>query len=216
MASSGNPHLTTPLRRAGAAPTQTTRAAVLVHGRGQDPEFMLDVATRIGGMDEWYCVLPAAAENSWYPGRFMDPVEENEPWLTYALEAVDSSLAALAADGFTAERTALIGFSQGACLLAEHLLRQPQPYAAVALLTGGYIGPEGLDRTVTGTLPGTPILLSSSRVDEWVPPSRVKETAALLTTMGASVTVTIHDAAVHGVDDSEARAVRALLDATSA
>jgi phospholipase/carboxylesterase len=215
MASSGNPHLTSPLRWAGAAPTLTTRAAVLVHGRGQDPEFMLDVTDRIGGMTEWCCVLPAAAENSWYPGRFMDPVEENEPWLTYALEAIDSSLAALVADGFSAERTVLIGFSQGACLLAEHLLRRPQAYAAVALLTGGYIGPDGIARTVTGTLPGTPVLLSSSRMDEWVPPSRVKETAALLASMGASVTLTIHDASVHGVDDREARAVRLLLDATS-
>jgi phospholipase/carboxylesterase len=171
---------------------------------------MLEVANRIG-MNEWYCVLPDAADHSWYPGRFMDPVEDNEPWLTYALEAIDSALAALVNDGFPAERTALIGFSQGACLLAEHLLRHPQAYAAVALLTGGYIGPEGIDRTVTGTLPGTPVLLSSSRVDEWVPPSRVKETAALLTTMGASVTLTIHDAAVHGIDDQEARAVRLLL-----
>ncbi|MCE0762509.1 hypothetical protein LWC35_06230 [Pseudonocardia kujensis] len=73
-----NPHLATPVVRRGPAPTQATQAALLVHGRGQDPTFMVGVADRIGLADV-HCVLPAAAGEGWYPGRFMDPPEANEP-----------------------------------------------------------------------------------------------------------------------------------------
>jgi phospholipase/carboxylesterase len=206
----GNPHVRTPLRREG--PPDATLAAVLVHGRGQEPGYMVEVARRVG-MADVRCVYPAAADHSWYPARFTDPVEQNEPWLGRALAAVDDALAALEAEGYPPGRIAVIGFSQGACLLAEHLVRAPRPFAAVALLTGGYVGPDGVVREPGGTLPGTPVLLSSSRVDEWVPPGRVRETAALLQDMGAMVTLRIHEAPVHGVDDDEVRAVRVLLDA---
>jgi predicted esterase len=173
---------------------------------------MVEVAGRVG-MADVRCVYPAAADNSWYPARFMDPVEQNEPWLDGALAAVDGALTALWSEGYPAERIAMIGFSQGACLLAEHLVRQPRPFAAVALLTGGYLGPAGVEREPGGTLPETPVLLSSSRTDEWVPQRRVAETAALLQRMGAAVTLRIHGAPVHGVDEDEAHAVRELLDA---
>jgi phospholipase/carboxylesterase len=206
-----NPHLATPLRREGPPPSEARLAVLLVHGRGQDTQYMVDVADRVALPDLHY-VLPAAAGNSWYPGRFMDPVAANEPELTRALAAIDATLATLEADGYGPERTALMGFSQGACLLAEHVVRRPRPYAALALLTGGFLGPDADARTADGTLPGTQVLLSTSAVDEWVPPDRVRQTAGLLEAMGATVTLRVHDAPVHGVDDEEVQAVRALLD----
>ncbi|MET8331275.1 hypothetical protein [Streptomyces sp. NPDC005181] len=214
MTRKGNPHLATALRHDGPQPADAALAAVLVHGRGQDPDYMAEVAKRIG-MADVRCVYPAAFGNSWYPGRFMDALEANEPWLSYALEAVDYALTTLSADGFDSRRTALIGFSQGACLIAEYLVRHPRSFGAVAVLTGGYLGPDGPVRRATGMLLGTPVLLSSSQVDEWVPPGRVRQTAALLQTMGAAVTLRIHDAPEHGVNDTEARAVRDLLDAVT-
>ncbi|MGW1784000.1 alpha/beta hydrolase [Streptomyces sp. NPDC002143] len=214
MTTTENPHLATELRFEGPQPPDAALAAVLVHGRGQDPDFMAEVAGRIG-MSDVRSVLPAASGNSWYPGRFMDPFEQNEPWLTHALDAIDHALAALEAEGFAAGRTALIGFSQGACLLAEYLVRRPAPFPAVALLTGGCLGPDDTARRPAGALPGTRVLLSSSRFDDWVPPGRVQQTAALLQDMGAAVTLCLHDAPEHGVDDAETRAVRDLLDAVS-
>jgi hypothetical protein len=44
----------------------------------------------------------------------------------------------------------LIDFSQGTRLLAEHLVRRPRPYAAVALLTGGHLGPDEARTPVDG------------------------------------------------------------------
>ncbi|MCE0762508.1 hypothetical protein LWC35_06225 [Pseudonocardia kujensis] len=131
------------------------------------------------------------------------------------MEAIDARLHELAAAGLGPDLTVLIGFSQGACLLAEHLVRAPRGYRGVVLLTGGYLGPEGEAKSATGTLPGTAVLLSSSVVDEWVPPSRVRETAELLRRMGADVTLRLHDAPEHGVSDEEVVAVRELLAATA-
>ena len=78
---------------------------------------MLDLAGRLAAAGV-RCVLPAAAGNTWYPQRFTAPLAENEPWLTYALEALDAHV-----DG----DSALIGFSQGACLVLEYVARHPAP-----------------------------------------------------------------------------------------
>jgi phospholipase/carboxylesterase len=211
MTDTVDPHRSTPLRREGLPPGEARPAALLVHGRGQETQYMVDAADRLARPDLHH-VLPAAAGNTWYPGRFTDPVETSEPELTQAPEAVDTDLATLESEGYGPERTVLMGFSQGACLLAEHLVRRPRRYAAVALLTGGHLGLDDETRTPGGRLPGTPVLLSTSAVDEWVPPERVRRTAAPLEAMGATVTLRVHDAPVHGVDDDEIRAVRALLD----
>lgn len=207
-----NPHLVAPLRQCGCDADAAALGAVLVHGRGQTPEFMTAVADRIG-MDDIHCVLPVAAQNSWYPGRFMDPVETNEPHLTYALQAVDHALQTLNSAGFADGRIVLLGFSQGACLLAEHIVRRPRRYGAIVVLTGGYLGPDGQTRAPSpDSLTNVPALLSSSDTDDWVPPDRVRQTAAVLKSMGANVALRIHDAPEHGVNDIETCSVRALLD----
>ena len=57
------------------------------------PETMLDLAGRLAAADV-RCVLPAAAGDTWYPQRFTAPLAANEPWLTYALEALGAARAA--------------------------------------------------------------------------------------------------------------------------
>ena len=59
------------------------------------------------------------------------------------------------------------GFSQGACVVAEHVARRPAPYRGVALLTGCLIGrPE--EHTPIGDVDGLPVFVSAraaGRVD---------------------------------------------------
>ena len=54
--------------------------------------------------------------------------------------------------GFEASQLAVMGFSQGACLTSETVLRNPRPYGFVGFLSGGAIGPPGTPRDYQGSL----------------------------------------------------------------
>ena len=156
---------------------------------------------------------PTARGSSWCPGRFTEPVEANEPHLSSALRVVDRLRAALAEEGFPADRIALLGFSQGACLLAEHLARGAEPCAAAALLTGAYLGPPELARTPAGDLAGMPVFLGLPEQDAWVPSDRARATAQLLSSMGARVTLETYDEPEHVVTDAAVNSVRRQMQA---
>jgi predicted esterase len=212
VVTTSNLHLQEPLTVAGAPTAAARAAAVVVHGRDQDPEYMLAVLDRVGVDDVAY-LLPRAAGRSWYPGRFMDPEPANRPHLDHALAAVEAAVDRVGVEGFAPERTVLIGFSQGACLLSELLLRRPRRYAGASLLTGGFFGPAGHRPGPGGSLHGTPVVLASSRFDAWIPLDRVQETAEVLRERGADVTVAVYDDREHLVNDDAVARTRALLTA---
>lgn len=209
---STNPHLLEPVTTTGASASTARAAAVVVHGRDQDPEYMLAVLDRVAVDDVAY-LLPRAAARTWYPGRFTEPESNNQPALDHALAAVEAALSRLAESGFGPERTVLVGFSQGACLLTELLLRSPRRFAGAALLTGGFFGPLGHQPGPGGSLDGTPVLLASSRYDTWVPHERVDETAVVLGERGAKVDRRVYDDREHLVNDDAVAGTRGLLTA---
>lgn len=194
-----NPHLQTEPVTLGP---EDGRLAVLVHGRGSGPETMLDLAGRLAA-DGVRCVLPAAAGNTWYPQRFTAPQADNEPWLTHALEALDAHVG-------EAGDAALVGFSQGACLVLEYVARHPRRYRAVAGLSGGLIGADGELARPTG-LDGTPLLITTAEGDDWVPVERTRESAEILEAAGASVDLRIHQPSSHAIRAEEADAVAELV-----
>jgi predicted esterase len=178
------------------------RIAVVVHGREQDPEYMLEhLVARLDAPDVAF-VLPAAAERSWYPARYFEPREANEPWLGHALAALEAAIG-----GVEPERVVLAGFSQGACLVADLLARAPRRFAGAAILTGAVIGahpePAGLD--------GVPVFMESSRYDEWVALDDVEATAKCFEAAGARVTLEVSDDREHRIRDAAVAGVRALL-----
>jgi predicted esterase len=203
-----NPHLDQPPVTAGAPLAGAGAAALVVPGRGQTPDYMKAVLDRVA-LPELAYLLPAAADNTWYPQGFLQPVEVNQPRLDQALETVEVMLGRIADAGVPAERTFLVGFSQGACLLSEFLVRNPRRFGGAAILTGGYAGPDR--REANGSLAGLPVFLGTSRYDEWVPLSRAEETAELLRAMGADVTFRVYDDREHLVNDDEIAQVRRLL-----
>jgi phospholipase/carboxylesterase len=206
LAVTANPHLTTETLTAGNSGAAV--AAVLLHGREQDPEWMLDVARRIDLDDAVSYVLPRAAGRSWYPGRFYDPLEDNEPCLGWSLEAIE---AAVAATGRPHSHVALVGFSQGACILAEHLARRPEPYGAAAILTGALFGTPDRERMPAGSLDGLPMFFGIAEHDDWIPLEAVRGTVAAFQRAGARCELRVYDDPEHGVNDDEAGAVRGLL-----
>lgn len=199
-----NPHLQTPLSVFDAPAGNAKLAAILVHGRGQSPAPMHDLlVSRIGRSDiAWFA--PVAADNSWYPERFIAPLEANEPRLSQALERIEALSQALRAMGFPFESQVLVGFSQGACLCSEFLWRQQRKYAALIAFTGGLIGPPGMPRDSSHRrLEGVPVLLSTWDDDPHVPADSVRESAAWFRAVGAEVTTKVEPAIEHGIRDAE-------------
>jgi len=206
LAVTANPHLTTETLTAGNP--DAAIAAVLFHGRDQDPEWMLDVARRIDLDDTVSYILPRAADRSWYPGRFYDPMEDNEPCLGWSLEAIEAAVAATARP---LTHVVLVGFSQGACILAEHLARRPEPYGAAAILTGALFGTPDLERVPVGSLDGLPMFFGIAEKDDWIPIDAVRDTVAAFQRAGARCELRVYDDEEHGVNDDEVAAVRGLL-----
>jgi predicted esterase len=198
---------------AAAAPRPRRRAAaVLLHGRGADSEGMLALAQEFGQHDIAY-VAPEAAGRSWYPYSFLAPLEQNEPYLSDALDMVRAALSRLAREGYPPERVALIGFSQGGCLALEYVARNAKRYGAVAGLSAGLIGPPGTPRAYPGSLAGTPLFLGCSDVDGHVPLARVYESRDVLGGLGAEVEERIYPGMGHTVNADEISKVAQMLKA---
>ncbi|MDZ7748697.1 MAG: dienelactone hydrolase family protein [Halofilum sp. (in: g-proteobacteria)] len=134
-----------------------------------------------------------------------------EPWLSSALGRITTLVAEIEAAGIPAERTALVGFSQGACLATELAARNARRWGAVAALSGGLIGPPGTVFEYPGSLDGTPVLLGCSDVDAHIPLARVHETAAALRALNAEVDERIYPDMGHTVNDDEIERLRAML-----
>lgn len=209
-----NPHLHQPAHTAGAPLGRCRAAAILVHGRGRDPEELLALGAQLAVPDVAY-VAPAAADRSWYPHSFLEPLERNQPHLEHALEAYLSHVTALRAAGVPLGRIVLIGFSQGACLTAEYARRHAGRYGGVVLFTGGLIGPRGSVWDREGSFDDTPVLIGGAEQDGWVPAWRMRESAELFRQMGARVTTLLYPGESHVVSEGEITAARAILRAAA-
>jgi predicted esterase len=186
---------------------------LLLHGRGATAEGILELAAEFPHPDYAF-VAPQAADCSWYPLRFLAPVERNEPHLSSALRRIGTELLRLQEAGIPAERTILLGFSQGACLVLEYAARNRRRYAGVAGLSGALIGdPEvaRADDREAADLAGTPILLGCSDHDPHIPQRRVEESAGILRSLGAEVTLEIYPGLGHTVNEAELDWVRSRL-----
>ena len=206
------PHRGQPVLTTGA-PLNTARTAmILTHGRGASAEDILTVAAELAQPDFAY-MAPQAAGNEWYPNRFMEPTERNEPWLSSALSVLTSMLAHVAKAGIPAERTILLGFSQGACLLLEYTARHAQRYGGIVGLSGGLIGPDDTPRNYPGSLAGTPVFLGCSDIDPHIPRARVELTADVLQRLGGAVTMRLYRGMGHMVNQDEIAFVQGMMTA---
>ncbi len=148
-------------------------------------------------------MAPQAAGYTWYPYSFLSPVEKNEPYLSSALEVLGAVLAHVNKAGIPAEKTILLGFSQGACLSAEFAARNARRYGGLAIFSGGLIGPEETVFAYDGSLAQTPVFLGCSDVDAHIPQERVQESARVLREMGADVTERLYPGMGHTINQDE-------------
>jgi predicted esterase len=207
-----NPHLAGPPVLRGAPLDQAGLVVYAVHGRGQGPAFMVEQADRVN-LPGVAWVVPGADADTWYPQSFLAPLEENQPRLDQALDTVRTHLADLGRMGWASRDVVLFGFSQGACLLAEYLLRDQPSCAGAFLHTGGHLGPDARSWSPEpGTgLPGTEIVLLSAEEDEFVPLVRAEKTAGALAALGARIELTTYDDPLHHLNEDSIVRLRRML-----
>lgn len=202
MDSADGPHQGQELVTAGTPLADATAALVLLHGRGSTAERILETAEPFD-RDGLALLAPRAADNSWYPESFLEPVERNEPGRTSSLRATADVLATAAEAGVPAERVLLLGFSQGACVAAEFVARRPTRYGGLAVLSGGLIGETVAPESYEGDLEGTPVFLGCSDDDRYIPENRVHDSAAAFRRLNGDVTARIYEGMGHRIGDDE-------------
>ncbi len=189
----------------------TRPVVVMLHGRGAGPENILDLVPRLDRPQFEY-VAPAAPSRTWYPFSFMAEIEKNEPFLSDALATVGRAVAEAEARGVRREHIVLLGFSQGACLATEFMIRNASRFGGLIAFSGGAIGPAGTTWNESGGFDGTPMFFGCSDIDAHVPEVRVRESAAVCERLGAVVTTRIYPGMGHLVNDDEIEQAKAILD----
>ena len=144
----------------------------------------------------------------------MDPIASNEPFLSQAVEecakAVDE---ASEAGSLPPARIVIGGFSQGACIALEYVLRHPGRCGTLIVFTGALMDSASRAwNTSTRPLAGLRALITGSDVDDWVPERYVREAAHLLLDLGADVRLRIYPGRPHAVCDDEVAEARSLIE----
>lgn len=184
---------------------------VLVHGRGQSPEAMLDHVVRHLPLDGVAWVLPRAPGGSWYAARAVDPLTDTT---RTELGAALSGLRQVIGDAraLTGRPLVLAGFSQGACLSLEHAFTGEAVADAVLAFTGCRVG-QATDVRPRALPFGLPVYLTGGDADPWIPVSAFAEAAAELGTQGAKLRADVFPGRAHEVSAPERAMLASVLGA---
>ncbi|TVR74754.1 MAG: phospholipase [Spirochaetaceae bacterium] len=206
----GGPHEGQPVITEGPDPAKAACALILVHGRGAGAQDILGLGREVTGAlgrRDLLLFAPHAMRSTWYPNRFMEPEETNQPWLDSARQGLEFLLRYVTDRGMSPEKIFLLGFSQGACLVSDVAARNPRRYGGLFILSGGLIGPAGTRFAYSGEMEGTPVLIGCSDVDPHIPVERVRETSRVLESLGARVDERIYPGMGHTVNADELGAI---------
>lgn len=196
------PHQDQPRVTAGTALDEADAAIVALHGRGATARSIVNAIDRLQ-QPGVAMLAPQAANNTWYPYPFMEPVEKNEPARQSGLQAIEEAIAAANDAGIPTEQVLVLGFSQGACLASEYVARNPRRYGGVVAFSGGLIGETIDPDEYAGDLDGTPYFAGCSDVDPHIPVERVHTTAEVFEQLNADVEKRIYRGMGHGVNEEE-------------
>lgn len=196
----------------GAAADAAQVICIVVHGRGQSQQDMLDMIVSRVAVPHVRFALPKSVGPGWYDARAIDPLTD------HTLIQMHDGVRQIA-DLIKAERTArpdlpvlLCGFSQGACLSVEVLMCQPQIADAVCLFTACRIGAE-TDNLPLKQLEGLKIYASCGDDDPWIPAVAHHRMIGDLTRAGARLRTDMFPGRPHTVTDTEIAALSDMLHA---
>ena len=205
-----NIHKGQPILQFGTNLEDAELAVILLHGRGATAASMSSLAKALH-TDGISFLAPQAALNRWYPNTAFDPLEANEPDLTSALDKVAEVVKDLHEKGFSDQKIAIGGFSQGACLAAEYLIRNAHRYGSLFVFSGARIEPPGMTRDDKGSFGEMPVFIGGSDVDPWVSHDLLRETADIFKKMGANIDFRTYPGMEHSINQDEIDAVRSML-----
>ncbi|MGM0474943.1 MAG: alpha/beta hydrolase [Bacteroidota bacterium] len=182
----------------------------MLHGRGADARDILGLVPDLN-VDDYAILAPQATNFTWYPYSFMEKPEQNEPWLSSALELLQEIIHDISEQGIPAENTYFLGFSQGACLSLEYVTRHAHRYGGVAAFTGGLIGDRIYRENYSGDFNGMPVFISTGDPDPHIPLERTHESARILQEMHAEVNLQVYSGRPHTVSTDEIQRVNQLI-----
>jgi predicted esterase len=191
--------------------SEATRAVIAIHGRGANADDIIGVFQAIDAPGTAW-VAPDASSHTWYPYSFLSPVEQNQPFLDSAISVVGGLLQHLEDSGIPAEKTVLLGFSQGACLASEFVARHPLRYGGLVVFSGGLVGPSIDPRGYSGSLAGTPIFGGCSDIDPHIPLERFEVTGQVLGSLGGAVDFRVFPGMGHTINLDELAAAKTLIE----
>ena len=206
------PHAGQPVLSGGLPLAQAKAAMIMVHGRGASADDILGLAPELGAPAFAY-LAPQAAGHTWYPNRFLAPIESNEPGISSALSVLAALEAQALEAGIPPEAVFFLGFSQGACLVLEYAARNARRFGGIIGLSGGLIGPERAPRDYPGSLSGAPVFMGCSDVDPHIPRERFLQSAEVLKRLGGNVTARLYSNMGHTVNEDEITAIQSMLRA---
>ncbi len=193
----------------GADPGAAQAACVVLHGRGQTPDYMIGAVLDRLTVSGVHYILPASDGVGWYDAKAVEPLtEDTEAQLLAALTMVgDAEAAARAA--CPGVPLVLVGFSQGACLVIEHLMRGGRADGA-AMLTGCRVGAAG-DDLPEAALNGLPVYCTNGDDDPWIPTWAFQKAVGQLIGAGARVRSDVFPGRDHEVGAAEIAVLDALI-----
>ena len=186
---------------------QATSLVVLLHGYGADGNDLIMLA------DTWSRDLPDAAfvaphapeplpwgvhgGRQWFALEARDPVEYLQG-ADRALPSLESFLDhELAKHKLTANRLALVGFSQGTMMALHAGLRRSTPPAAIVGFSGVIAGPERLAAELQCR---PPVLLIHGAEDNVIPAAACPYTESVLANAGIEVIAEVRPGLGHAID----------------
>ena len=198
------------LHSAGKTLGEGRKVLVMLHGRGASAEDILTLAEHLHVKD-FTLLAPQATNNTWYPFSFLAPVEQNEPWLSSAIDNLSELVNDIIAKGIGTDKIYFLGFSQGSCLMLEFLLRNAKRYGGVAGFTGGVIGNKINMENYKGDFLQTPFFLGTSDPDPHIPIERFYATSNILKNYNADVTEKTYSNMGHTINQDEIEKVNAII-----
>jgi phospholipase/carboxylesterase len=190
---------------------EAEKAIIMIHGRGGGAAELVNSLQHHLSLSNMAILAPQATNYTWYPYSFLAPPEQNEPWLSSALELINTATEMVLTGNIPTRNLYFLGFSQGACLMLEYVARYAKAYGGVFAYSGGLIGDKIYSENYKGSFYNTPILLGCSDMDPHIPVQRVYASENVLKNRDAKVHIRIYPGMGHTINDDELELTNNLL-----